>query len=278
MNSRAKRLTASALLLLALSHASATRGQAEAFPTDSFLKAEATVRELSGLTMAECVKVINLKTDYQINLETLGFDSQGRYRLDLIGLQREPIDQILTNLLGQTEEYLYLKTGKTINIVPRNQCADTNSVFNRLVAEYQVTTQNVVDAFLPLCQSAPQLIFRFLHISVDCNESEEWLEDNRRIARQWPSASISLRNVSLRTCLNTFADEFGDLYWISRPSAETTPQWYWVWMFRRDDGKQVLWDHDSTLREQMEKWLNDAVKEYERSRQESGRPDKTAPP
>jgi hypothetical protein len=277
MRSETKSLAISALLLLALSYASVTRGQAEAFPTDSFLKAEATVPDLSGLTIQECVKVMNLKTDYQINLELLSFDPQGRYRLDLVGLRGQSIEQVLTNLLGQTGEYGYLKTGKTINLVPRDQ-RRRHSVFDVVMGEYLVTTQGVVDAFLPLCRTARQLALAYPPISVGCDESEESLAIERRNAWQWPTVSISLQNASIRTCLNTLAAQLGGLYWVAQPSAETSPEWYWVSMFRKDDGKQVLWDHDPTLRKQMEKWLNDAVKEYERSRQESGRPDKTAPP
>ncbi len=268
MRSKAKLLVISALLLVALSYASVTRGQAGAFPTDSFLKAEATVPELSCLTIQECVKVINLKTDYRINLELRDYHAQTKYRLDLVGLKKQSIEQVLTNLLGQTHEYSYLRTGKTINIVPRDQSDDTSYVFNLQVNAYQVETQSVVDAFLPLCRAAPQLALAYPPISVGCDESEESLAIERQNAWQWPAVTISLRNASIRTCLNTLTAQLGDLYWISQPSAETPPKWYWVSMFRKDYGKQVLWDHDPTLRKLMEKWLKDAVQEYEQSRQE----------
>lgn len=216
--------------------------------TDALSRAETTVPELPGLTIVECVKVLSFKTGYQVNLELREYDPQPQYRLDLIGLQNQPIDQVLTNLLSQTGDYVFLKTNKTINVVPKNQRNSTNYVFNTILPEYDVKEQNLVGAWEPLCHKAPQLVLVF-PVTVGSESSPKWIADEKTDTRAGPTFSLSLHNASVRTVLNEMASKNEDSFWIAQPSGP--PKWQWISIFRRDYGKDVLWKHDPGLREQM---------------------------
>ena len=132
-----------AIVLLALGIAMNSYAQ-----TDTLSRAETTVPELSGLNIEECVMVLNLKTEYQVNLETHDYDySRPKYRLDLIGLQKQPIEQVLTTLLDQTGDYVFLKTNRVINLIPKDQKSNAKYVFNTILRKYDVNQQNLVGAW-----------------------------------------------------------------------------------------------------------------------------------
>src|ERR1700679_553438 len=115
--------------------------------TGALFTAETTVSELTGLTLAECVMVLNYKMDYQVNLEAQELDPSSVYRLDLVGLQKQSIDEVMTNLLSQTGDYVFLRAGKTINVIPKEQRNDQNYVFNSILHDYKVEGQNLVGAW-----------------------------------------------------------------------------------------------------------------------------------
>jgi hypothetical protein len=223
--------------------------------TDTLSRAETTVPELSGLTIVDCVKVLSFKTEYQVNLELRDYDyRQPQYRLDLIGLQKQPIEKVLSSLLTQTGDYVFVKTNKTINVIPKEQRNNANSVFNTVLREYEVREQNLAGAFEQLCHKAPTLTI-IQPVSVAIDASVKWIADEKADTRAGPAFSVSLRDASVRGVLNEIACKSEDSFWIAQPSAEIPPKWQWVTIYHRDYGKDVLWKHDPGLRDQMQKLM-----------------------
>jgi hypothetical protein len=225
--------------------------------TDALSRAETTVPELSGLTIVDCVKVLSFKTDYQVNLELRDYDyRQPQYRLDLAGLQKQPIEKVLSTLLGQTGDYVFIRTNNTINVIPKEQRNNTNSVFNAVLREYEVKEQNLAGAFEQLCHRVPTLTIR-QPVSVAIDASAKWTADEKADTRAGPAFSLSVRSASARSVLNEIARKSENSFWIAQPSAEIPPKWQWVSIYRRDYGKEVLWKHDPGLHEQMRQfWKN----------------------
>lgn len=234
--------------------------------TDALFKAETTVPELSGLDIAECVKVFNFKTDYQINLELRENDPQPQYRLDLVSLKTRPIEQVMSNLLDQTGDYVFVETNRTINLIPKEHWKRVDYVFDSLLQEYDVKDQNLVGAFEPLYRKFPQVALVSPAL-VGSDSKPEWIADEKReqAFQGWPSFSLKLHDVSVRTILNQIASKSKDSFWIAQPSAEIPPKWQWILMLRRDSGKDVLWKQDPGLREQMQKLMRKKMQEYEES-------------
>jgi hydrogenase maturation factor len=231
--------------------------------TDTLSRAETTVRELSGLTIVDCVRVLSFKTDYQVNLELRDYDyRQPQYRLDLVGLQEQPIEKVLSNLLSQTGDYVFVRTGRTINVLPRERWNTTNSVFNTVLRQYEVREQNLVGAFEPLYRGCPQVALVF-PVSVGIDFTPDEIARHKADTRAGPAFSLSLHDASARNVLNEIARKSEDSFWIAQPSAEIPPKWHWISIFRRDYGKDVLYKHDPGLHEQFEKLMLKKKQEYE---------------
>jgi hypothetical protein len=232
--------------------------------TDAFSRAETTVPELSGLTISECVKVLNFKTEYQISLELREYDPQAQYRLDLVGLRNLPIGTVLSNLLSQTGDYVFVKANGSVNVIPRRGPGDTQSVFDSVLTGYEVKAQNLVGAFEPLCQKRPQIALVF-PVIVAIDSKPHWIADQKADTRAGPSFSLTLHDTTVRGVINEIARKSEDSFWIAQPSPEVPPKWQWVSVFRRDYGKYVLWEHDPGLHKQFEQITREQAQEYEKT-------------
>jgi len=231
--------------------------------TDALSRAETTVPELTGLNIEECVMVLNCRTEYQVNLELRDYDyRQPQYRLDLVGLQKQPIEKVLSNLLTQTGDYVFVETNKTINVIPRERWNRANYIFGNTVHKYDVDDQNLVGAWVPLCQEFRELALMF-PVVVAIDSSPKWLTNEKADTRAGPAFSLNLRDAAVRSVLNQIAAKSEDSFWIAQPSAEIPPKWQWISIFRRDYGKDVLWKHDPGLHEQFEKLMRKKAQEYE---------------
>jgi hypothetical protein len=242
--------------LIAVGLMLASTAYCEIVETQDLLKAETAAPELSGLSIIECVQVLNLRTHYQVNLETRQWDPPPQYRLDLVGLQKQSIEQVLTNLLNQTGDYVFVKTNRVINVIPKNQLPDTNYVFNAVLQNYDVKEQNLVGAFEPLYRRFPQLE---VHLPIDAGSgyTAKWIADEKAQAKAGPAFSLSLHDASVRAVLNEIARACNcEVYdhWVSEPSTESPPKRYLIFFYRNDEGKNVLWKHDPGLHEQMKQF------------------------
>jgi flavin-binding protein dodecin len=247
-----------------LAMGTAVNGHAQ---TDALSRAETTVPELSDLNIQECVMVLNLKTEYQVNLEIRDYDyRQPQYRLDLVGLKTRPIEQVLSNLLVQTGDYVFVETNKTVNLVPKERWKKGDYVFDSVLQEYDVDDQNLVGAFEQLYRQYPQVALVF-PAQVASDSKPEWIAEEKReqTFQGWAPFSLKLRAASVRTILDQIVGKTQDSFWVAQPSAEIPPKWQWISIFRRDYGKDVLWKHDPGLREQFEKLMHKKMQQYEDS-------------
>jgi hypothetical protein len=233
--------------------------------TTTLFRAETTVPELKGLDIGECVKVLNFKTNYQINLEARESEHKTQYALDLVALRTQPIEQVLSNLLNQTDDYGFVETNKTINIIPREQQGKTN-LLDTVLPEYDVKQQSLVGAFEPLYQRLPEIAL-ISPALIGSESKPEWVEDQKReMAFQgWPAFSLDLRAATVRIILNEIARESGNSFWISGPSSGNPPKWLWISILRRDYAKEILYKHDPGLHEQFEELMRKKKQDLERT-------------
>jgi hypothetical protein len=231
--------------------------------TTTLFRAETTVPEIDGLDIGECVKVLNLKTDYQINLEARENEQKAQYRMDLAALRTQRIEQVLSNLLIETGDYVFVETNKTINLIPRDQ-QDRVAILDAVLPEYDVKQQSLIGAFEPLYRKYPQIALAF-PVTVGSDSTPAQVAFMERSLLGGPPFSLKLRNASVRTILNEIASRSQNSFWIEGHSAGIPPKWAWISIFRRDYGKDVLYKHDPGLHEQFEQLMRKKMQDYEKT-------------
>ena len=243
------------LTLVALMAAGGMRGNSQTsqllIQTTAWYRAETTVPKLPGLTIVDCIMVLNCKTHYQVNLEVRDYDyREPKYELDLIALTNRPIQEVVSNLLNQNRDYVFVKTDDAINVIPKDRLDDSGYVFNAVIPNYEVSDQNLVGAFEPLYRSFPQVAL-FFPVMAAIDSKPKWIADEKADTRAGPKFSLRLQNAKLRDVLNRIARKSEDSFWVAQHSIENPPKWYWISIYRRDYGVKVLWEHDPGLREQI---------------------------
>jgi hypothetical protein len=177
-------------------------------------------------------------------------------------MTNRPIQEVVSNLLSQHGDYVFVKTNDTVNIIPKNRSSESNYVFNTVIPDYEVEDQNLVGAFEPVYRKFPQVALFFPVIAAS-DSKPKWIADEKADTRAGPAFSLRLRNAKLRDVLSEIARKSENSFWIAQRSIENPPKWYWIEIYRRDYGKDVLWKHDPGLREQFEKRRRQEAQQYE---------------
>jgi len=280
------------LLLVVMTNACLAEGLTNSVTAPSTNRYGFTITKIEGLTVLECVHVLNEYTRFRINCETksrftpldhppakdakledvglagcagaetmmvLVANQRRNYSLDLDSLDKETPFDTVAAVVQQDPEYLVTRNEDSINVAWKKLPTGPDYVLNRTVPQFVVENGDLLDVSKRLRDFG----LNMHHPFIMSGTNEEFVLDYERQQCGGKKMSLHLENQSIRDVLNEVAASQSNMYW----TAEYTTNGVTVSFYSDAEhaGRQIAQRHDPAIQER----IRQAAERYEREWEQS---------
>lgn len=221
-------------------------------------------RSLSGMTIQECVHVLNYQTKLQVNLELARERKDPRYSLDLTQLTSTSTVAAVEAVIKQGDDYTMIASSNVVNIVPKSRLHNAKYPLDLIVGHFATTNADLVTTFELLVNQRTNLAVDHPFLCAG-GVTTRFVDDVHRKQVGGEAQSMELEPASLRSIFNQITG-MRKMYWIATPSerSKQAPNMLGLELYSVQEavGSSVIWDHDPILKEKLRKHEEEQEKLY----------------